>query len=29
MEAALTIQLQPYRRRVIVHARRLESGPRL
>jgi ubiquinone/menaquinone biosynthesis C-methylase UbiE len=29
MEAALTLQLQPYRRRVIVHARRLESGPRL
>ena len=25
MEAALTVQLQPYRRRVIVHARRLES----
>lgn len=25
MEAALTLQLQPYRRRVIVHARRLES----
>jgi SAM-dependent methyltransferase len=24
MEAALTVQLQPYRRRVIVHARRLE-----
>jgi ubiquinone/menaquinone biosynthesis C-methylase UbiE len=28
MEAALTLQLQPYRRRVIVHARRLEIGPR-
>lgn len=25
MEAAATLQLQPYRRRVIVHARRLES----
>jgi SAM-dependent methyltransferase len=25
LEAALTLQLQPYRRRVIVHARRLES----
>jgi SAM-dependent methyltransferase len=24
MEAAVTLQLQPYRRRVIVHARRLE-----